>query len=58
MAHSLDEAAHRATRVAFEHYVSGASDGATIAGAVLQIRQLHGDLVPPLLRRDREAPPG
>ncbi len=55
MAQPFDEAAHRAKPVALEHHFSGTSDSASIAGAALQIRQLHGDLVPPLLRRDREA---
>src|SRR5437016_1102502 len=58
MAHAFDKPAHRALPPAIEHDLSGAPDRATVAVAVLQTRELDGDLVASFFRRDREAAPG
>src|SRR5437763_10188669 len=58
MAQALDKAGHQAMTMGVEHHFSGTPDGATVAVVILQVGQLHGDLVPPLFWRDGEAAAG
>src|SRR5438128_5102048 len=58
MPQALDKAGHPAMTMAVEHHFSSTPDRATIALVILQIGQLHGDLVPPLFWRDGEAAAG
>ena len=51
-------AAHQATPVSFKNHFAGASHSATIAGTILEINQLHSNLVPAFFGRDREAAAG
>jgi hypothetical protein len=56
--HAFDEPSRESLASALEGHLAGTPDGTAVVGVLAKIIQLNRDLVPSLLRRDREAPAG